>query len=258
MIGGWNRNGSTGEHLPRPPAPSRTAGSPGSSSSASWSCSRVGTLTARLFYLQIANGTQYAALSTRQRTVLEPIPAPRGIDLRPQRAPARGQRPDLRGQGPPGRPARTPCVTRSSTDSPRCSAMDPSEIHGADRRQPGIGVRPRARGPGRRPVDRPADLGGRRRPAGRRGRRRGPPPVHRWCPDVAAARLHGTGLGRAAARPAHEGLPARRPARARPASRRHTRRSSAARTAPRASSATPPAAARRSSRRSRTPSLARR
>ena len=39
----------------------------------------VGGLTARLFYLQIANGTEYAAISARQRTVLEPIPAPRGL-----------------------------------------------------------------------------------------------------------------------------------------------------------------------------------
>lgn len=39
----------------------------------------VGTLTARLFYLQIANGSQFAALATQQRTVLEPIPAPRGL-----------------------------------------------------------------------------------------------------------------------------------------------------------------------------------
>ncbi|HYH91583.1 MAG TPA: penicillin-binding protein 2 [Candidatus Saccharimonadales bacterium] len=39
----------------------------------------MGTLTARLFYLQIANGTQYATLSTRQRTVLEAIPATRGL-----------------------------------------------------------------------------------------------------------------------------------------------------------------------------------
>jgi penicillin-binding protein 2 len=39
----------------------------------------VGLLTARLFYLQVANGTQYAALSTANRTVLEPIPAPRGL-----------------------------------------------------------------------------------------------------------------------------------------------------------------------------------
>jgi penicillin-binding protein 2 len=39
----------------------------------------VGTLTVRLFYLQITNGTAYAALSTKNRTVLEPIVAPRGV-----------------------------------------------------------------------------------------------------------------------------------------------------------------------------------
>jgi penicillin-binding protein 2 len=39
----------------------------------------VGALTARLFYLQVASGTQFAALSTANRTVLEPIPAPRGL-----------------------------------------------------------------------------------------------------------------------------------------------------------------------------------
>ena len=38
----------------------------------------VGTLTARLFYLQITNGTEFSAISTRQRTVDEPIAAPRG------------------------------------------------------------------------------------------------------------------------------------------------------------------------------------
>ena len=38
----------------------------------------VGTLTARLFYLQITSGTELSAISTRQRTVDEPIPAPRG------------------------------------------------------------------------------------------------------------------------------------------------------------------------------------
>ena len=38
----------------------------------------VGTLTARLFYLQITNGTEFAAISTKQRTVDEPIAAPRG------------------------------------------------------------------------------------------------------------------------------------------------------------------------------------
>jgi penicillin-binding protein 2 len=39
----------------------------------------VGTLTVRLFYLQITNGTTYAALSTKNRTVMEPIVAPRGV-----------------------------------------------------------------------------------------------------------------------------------------------------------------------------------
>ena len=38
----------------------------------------VGTLTARLFYLQITSGTEFSAISNRQRTVDEPIPAPRG------------------------------------------------------------------------------------------------------------------------------------------------------------------------------------
>ena len=39
----------------------------------------VGALTARMFYLQVTNGTHYTALSTRQRTVLEPILATRGL-----------------------------------------------------------------------------------------------------------------------------------------------------------------------------------
>jgi penicillin-binding protein 2 len=39
----------------------------------------VGTLTARLFYLQITNGTEFTAISNRQRTVDEAIPAPRGF-----------------------------------------------------------------------------------------------------------------------------------------------------------------------------------
>lgn len=39
----------------------------------------LSTLTARLFYLQITNGTEFSAISNRQRTVDEPIPAPRGI-----------------------------------------------------------------------------------------------------------------------------------------------------------------------------------
>jgi penicillin-binding protein 2 len=39
----------------------------------------IGGLTARLFYLQITNGSEFAALSTQQRSVLEPIQSPRGL-----------------------------------------------------------------------------------------------------------------------------------------------------------------------------------
>jgi penicillin-binding protein 2 len=39
----------------------------------------VGTLTARLFYLQVVEGQDLAAIAARNRTVLEPIVAPRGL-----------------------------------------------------------------------------------------------------------------------------------------------------------------------------------
>ena len=39
----------------------------------------ISGLTARLFYLQIVDGGRLATLSTRNRTVLEPIVAPRGV-----------------------------------------------------------------------------------------------------------------------------------------------------------------------------------
>jgi penicillin-binding protein 2 len=39
----------------------------------------VGALTARLFYLQVSNGTEFATLSVQNRTVLQAIPAPRGL-----------------------------------------------------------------------------------------------------------------------------------------------------------------------------------
>jgi penicillin-binding protein 2 len=39
----------------------------------------LGGLTARLFYLQIANGTELSAIATRQQTVEQAIPAPRGL-----------------------------------------------------------------------------------------------------------------------------------------------------------------------------------
>ncbi|MBI3747806.1 MAG: hypothetical protein HY262_03010, partial [Chloroflexi bacterium] len=39
----------------------------------------VGGLTARLFYLQIVDGGRFAAMATHNRTVLEAVPAPRGL-----------------------------------------------------------------------------------------------------------------------------------------------------------------------------------
>ena len=39
----------------------------------------LGTLTARLFYLQIANGSHYTLLADPNRTVMQPIVAPRGL-----------------------------------------------------------------------------------------------------------------------------------------------------------------------------------
>ena len=39
----------------------------------------VGGLTARLFYLQVASGTEFATLSAQNRTVLQAIPSPRGL-----------------------------------------------------------------------------------------------------------------------------------------------------------------------------------
>jgi penicillin-binding protein 2 len=39
----------------------------------------IGGLTARLFYLQVTNGREFSALSTQNRSVLEPIKSPRGL-----------------------------------------------------------------------------------------------------------------------------------------------------------------------------------
>ena len=45
----------------------------------------LGALTARLFYMQVMNGGQYAALAETNRTVLQAVPSSRG---RTDRAPA--------------------------------------------------------------------------------------------------------------------------------------------------------------------------
>ena len=96
----------------------------------------VGALSARLFYLQIANGSEYAAISARQRTVLEPIPAPRGLiydrngRLLVDNVPTFAVK---------IRPADLPNTLRDGVVA-RLAALlrtDPSEIHGAIDGNPG-------------------------------------------------------------------------------------------------------------------------
>ncbi len=96
----------------------------------------VGALSARLFYLQIANGSEYAAISARQRTVLEPIPAPRGLiydrngRLLVDNVPTFAVK---------VRPADLPNTLRDGVVA-RLAALlrtDPSEIHGAIDGNPG-------------------------------------------------------------------------------------------------------------------------
>ncbi len=96
----------------------------------------VGMLTARMFYLQITNGTEYSAISDRQRTVLEPIIAPRGYVY------------DRNGRllvtnvptfAVKIRPADLPNALRDQvvTRLGALLAVDPSEIHGAIDGNPG-------------------------------------------------------------------------------------------------------------------------
>ena len=135
MIGGWSRSGSTGEHATSTGARRRSAGSRGSSCSGWWSSSRVGTLTARLFYLQIANGTEYAAISTPPAHRRSSRSRRRAGSSTTATAAARHERPDVRGQGPPGRPARTRMRDEVVARLAALLAMDPSEINAHDRRQ---------------------------------------------------------------------------------------------------------------------------
>jgi penicillin-binding protein 2 len=96
----------------------------------------VGTLTARLFYLQITNGQEYSAISNRQRTVLEAIPAPRGLVY------------DRRGRqlvknvptyAVKVRPADLPNEVRDDVVARLAAllAIDPAEIHAAIDGNPG-------------------------------------------------------------------------------------------------------------------------
>jgi penicillin-binding protein 2 len=96
----------------------------------------VGGLTARLFYLQITNGTEYSAISNQQRKVLEAIPAPRGLVY------------DRRGRllvknvptfAVKVRPADLPNERRDDVVARLAAllAIDPSEIHAAIDGNPG-------------------------------------------------------------------------------------------------------------------------
>ena len=96
----------------------------------------MGGLTARLFYLQIANGSQYVALSTSNRTTLDPIPAPRGVVL--DRS-GRLLVDNVPTYAVKIRPADLPNSRRDEVVE-RLGAlltMDPSDIHGAIDGNPG-------------------------------------------------------------------------------------------------------------------------
>ena len=214
----------------------------------------VSGLTARLFYLQIVDGGRLATLSTHNRTVLEAIPAPRGLIYDRNGRPLVTNVPTFVGQaapvGPAGRPA--PECRRS----PGGPARDAGRRHQRDhRQQPGIDLRPR---PDRRATSTSRRPASSRRPA-------------TTCPGVEvvveARRQYTDGplmsqilgytgpvSGEQLADAQGARLPARRPHRQGRASRRRTRRElrGVVRHA-RASSATPRAVGRRSCRRSPTP-----
>ena len=158
----------------------------------------VSTLTARMFYLQVTNGTQYSALSTRQRTVLEPILATRGLIYDRNGRALVSNVPTFAVKV---RPADLPNELRDYvvTRLARSDRHRPGRHPRGDRQQPGLGLRPRPRRAGRRRGHGAPHLRGGRRPAGRRGRDRGAARVRRWAADVADPRLHRAGLGRAAA-----------------------------------------------------------
>ena len=216
----------------------------------------VGGLTARLFYLQIVDGGRFATLSARNRTVLEAIPCASWPDLRPRRSRPRHERADVRGQGPAGRPAPGSFDPQVVERLAALLDMDIGRDQRHDRLEPGLELRPRPDRGRRRRTDRAPDLGGRVRPARRRDRRRGAPPVHVRPAAVADPRLHRPGLGRAAAKPARRLGTCPTTSSARPGSRPQYETELRGTTARRASSATPRVAGPRSSRRSARPARA--
>ena len=96
----------------------------------------VGGLTARLFYLQIANGTQYASLAESNRTVLQAIPSSRGLIF--DRA-GRALVTNVPAFSVKIRPADLPFSRRAEVVARLAGllGMDPSEINAAIDAKPG-------------------------------------------------------------------------------------------------------------------------
>ena len=214
MIVARARNGSTGEHLSRRPAGhARAAGVALPRVRHRRRCVAVTALTARLAYLQIANGTPVRGAVTGQPDGARADHRAARAHLRPHRA-RRSSRTSRPTRSRSARPTcRTPGATRSSNRLSALLAIDPSEIHATIDGNPGSAfdlVRIA------QDVDKATALliseAGDDLPGvevtieARRAVRRRPAPV-------AAARLHRPGVRRAAARPARRRLPARRPAR---------------------------------------------
>ena len=133
-------------------------------------------------------------------------------DLRPRRQRPRHERADVRGQDPAGRPARRP-ARRGGQPALGADRRGRRRHQQGDRRQSRFAIRRGARRPGRPEGDGEPDRRGELRAAGRRGRRRGPPPVHRRPAVLADPRLHGPGVRGADHRTEGRRLPAGRPPR---------------------------------------------
>ena len=125
---------------------------------------------------------------------LEPIPAPRGLDLRSKRVGCSSRTSHVRCQGPTRRPAGRPA--RRGGGPPRRAARrwtpprsTPPSTATRVRRSTWCGSPRTSIGDGA------TDLRSRLRAARHRSRGRGPPCIHGRPADVASARLHGPGVG---------------------------------------------------------------
>ena len=197
-------SGSTGEHLPRRPSSSPVARPRRASScSGSSSCLGVGALDgAPVLPPDHQRRPVHRPRRPHNRTVLESIPSPRGLIY--DRDGGRSSPTSRPSRSRSGRPTSAPSRPRSST--PGGADRDgPGRHQHRDRQQSRARVRPRPDRRGHRPERRPGSSPSDDAAARRRGRRRGAPRVHRRAAHVADPRLHGPGLGGAAARPRDAG-----------------------------------------------------